>query len=107
MSVAETIYSQWYDSLYDAKLKENIVPLTGALHNLGSISGVSYTWKSSGEASIGVIAQEVQAVYPELVTEGGESLSVNYNGLIGVLIESVKELSAKVEDLQRQLDAKW
>ncbi len=106
MSVAETIYAQGYDSLSDAKLKENIVPLTGALHNLGSISGVSYTWKSSGEASMGVIAQEVQAVYPELVTEGGESLSVNYNGLIGVLIESVKELNAKVEDLQRQLDEK-
>ena len=103
--VGETIYAQEYDSLSDANLKENILVLENALDSLSGISGVSYTWKDSGKETIGVIAQEVERVYPELVNEG-EHLTVNYNGLIGVLIEAVKELNEKVEDLQRQLDEK-
>ena len=103
--VTETIYAQEYDSLSDVNLKENIVTLEDALGSLSGISGVSYTWKENGKATIGVIAQEVEEVYPELVTQG-EHLTVNYNGLVGVLIRAVKELNEKVEDLQRQLDEK-
>jgi hypothetical protein len=50
-----------------------------------------------------VIAQELQKVLPQLVNEG-EVKSVNYNGLIGVLIEAVKELSSEVEQLKHQLN---
>ena len=50
--VAETIYAQEYDSLSDANLKENIVVLEDALGSLSGISGVSYTWKENGKATI-------------------------------------------------------
>ena len=80
-------------------------PLQDTLAKLAGIDGVSYNWKNNGKSTIGVIAQDVQAVYPELTTQG-EHLTVNYNGLVGVLIRAVKELNGKVEELQRQLDEK-
>jgi hypothetical protein len=49
-----------------------------------------------------VIAQEVEKVLPELIGQG-ETKSVNYNGLIGVLIEAVKELSEEVKDLKKKV----
>ena len=54
---------------------------------------VSILWKENDKKSMGVIAQELQKVFPELVAEENDELSVNYNGLIAVLIETVKELS--------------
>ena len=52
---------------------------------------------------MGVIAQVVEEVFPELV-KGNETLSVNYNGLVAVLIESVKELKMRVEELEEKLE---
>ena len=66
-----------------------------------------YNWKNSGrdkEQQIGLLAQEVQQIYPQLVkqNETGE-LSVNYNGLVPILLEAVKTLSEK-SDQQQQID---
>jgi len=84
----------------DARLKKNIVPLDGALDKIDLIRGVYHDWideSQSKERQIGVIAQEVQAVYPELVMEGGNGyLSVNYPKLTAVLLQSVKELKALI-----------
>ena len=96
------MFAQNYDSLSDSRLKDNIVVIDNALDKLVGISGVSYNWKNNGKATMGVVAQEVQAVFPELITEG-EHLTVNYNGLIGVLIQSVKELNDKVAALEAKL----
>ena len=92
-----------FDTLSDIRLKENISPVDNALNKLVGITGVSYTWKDSGEATIGVIAQDVHSVFPEL-TQERDYMSVNYNGLIGVLIESVKELKDRVEELEAKLN---
>ena len=62
-----------------------------------------FTWNSNDEDTLGVIAQDVEKVLPELVKEDKDGMkSVNYNGLIGVLIQSVKELSERVEKLENQ-----
>ena len=53
-----------------------------------------------------MIAQEVEEILPELVAETNGTKSVNYNGLVGVLIEAVKELSTRVEHLESQLNNK-
>jgi hypothetical protein len=58
-----------------------------------------FDWKESGLPSYGVIAQELQEVLPELV-HGNDPKTVNYNGIIGVLIEAIKELKAEVEELK-------
>ena len=67
---------------------------------------MSFDWKKTGEKSAGVIAQEVQTVLPEAVKEvtplsGGDShLTVNYHALTSILIESIKELKAEIEQLK-------
>ena len=83
----------------DSRLKKNIVNLDGALDKIDLIRGVYHDWidETQGGRQIGVIAQEVQAVYPELVMEGGNGfLSVNYPKLTAVLLQSVKELKALI-----------
>ena len=59
------------------------------------------TFEMGGKKDIGVIAQEIQKVLPEVVTEDNKGyLSVSYGNIVGVLIEAVKELKAEVEDLK-------
>jgi len=93
-----------FDSTSDVRLKRGIKTLDNALNKLREINGVEFYWKRSGEKTIGVIAQQVEEIYPELV-RGDEPLTVNYNGLIGVLIESVKELKLRVEELEDKLES--
>jgi cytoskeletal protein CcmA (bactofilin family) len=87
----------------DMNLKKNIVTIDGALDKLDGIRGVYHDWintKQSEDSQIGVIAQEVQAVYPERVheTENGY-LTVNYPKLTAVLLQSIKELKAMVLEI--------
>ena len=90
----------------DRRLKENIEVIPNALDKVVALSGVSFDWKKTGEKSAGVIAQEVQGVLPEAVKEitpigGGDShLAVNYHALTSILIESIKELKARVQELE-------
>src|SRR5258708_7182203 len=79
---------------------------------LSKIRGVTWTWneqagplgKIPGSADAGVIAQEVEAVYPELVETSPEGYKrVNYTGLVGVVIEAVKELKTKNEALEKRI----
>jgi len=100
-------------TISDARLKENVVTLTGALDKVKQLRGVSHTWKNTDmgtDTSIGMIAQEVEAVYPELVGDGGlpndnegnePMKSVNYANLTPVLIEAIKELEARVKELEK------
>ena len=88
------------NSTSDENLKENIQTVENALEIVDSLRGVSFDWKETGKSSYGVIAQELEEVLPELVKQG-EIKSVNYNGIIGVLIEAIKELKMEVEDLKR------
>ena len=83
----------------DINLKENIHTVENALETVNSLRGVSFDWKENGKSSYGVIAQELEEVLPELVKQG-EIKSVNYNGIIGVLIEAIKELKKEIEDLK-------
>ena len=67
---------------------------------INNLEGISWNWKDTGKASLGVSAQNVETVAPELVSNGSSHKAVNYNGLVGVLIEAVKSLSAEVETLK-------
>jgi hypothetical protein len=79
---------------------------------LGELRGVTWEWRDDAPADaqeqpgMGVIAQEVERVFPELVTTDEQGRKkVNYAGLIGPLIEAVKELDARVRELERRLGA--
>jgi hypothetical protein len=88
------------DSLSDENLKKDISTVDGAVDKVKQLRGVDYTWKESEEKSIGVIAQELREVLPELVSESENGLSVNYNGIIGVLIEAIKEQQRQIDELK-------
>ena len=87
----------------DARLKANIVSLGSTLSKLLNIDGKTYTIKKYGAQKIGVLAQDIQEVFPELVSEDKEGmLSVNYQGLIPVLINALKEQQKEIEYLRAQ-----
>jgi hypothetical protein len=88
-----------FDSLSDKNYKENVTTVNNALLKVDQLRGVKFNWKESGLPSYGVIAQELEEVLPELV-HGEDPKTVNYNGIIGVLIEAIKELKAEVEELK-------
>ena len=100
---AGTITATDFNSTSDINLKENVNTVDNALETISALRGVSFDWKETGKGSYGVIAQELEQILPNLV-KNGEVKSVNYNGLIGVLIEAVKELSAEVQELKSQLN---
>ena len=90
----------------DERLKDNIQPLGSTLNKLHQIEGKTYSFKKDEEHTpkIGVLAQEVQAVFPELVTEGADGiLSVNYQGLVPVLINAINEQDAKIAALEEMV----
>jgi|694.fasta_scaffold00167_99 hypothetical protein len=94
----------------DQRLKDNITPIDDPLAKVLSISGNTYTWneKSGKEGNdVGVIAQEILEVLPEAVTTRDNGyLAVRYEKIIPLLVEAVKELSARVGDLEQKLSDK-
>ena len=89
----------------DAKLKANIVSLGSTLAKLLLIDGKTYTMKKNGKQKIGVLAQDIQKVFPELVTtDNKEMLAVNYQGLVPVLINALKEQDDKISRLEKLVE---
>ena len=91
----------------DMNLKENITDMKYGLSDVMKLRGVEYDWKREDMGhDVGVLAQEVEAVIPELVKEHeglhgrGKFKSVDYNKLVPVLIESIKELKKEIDDLK-------
>ncbi len=89
----------------DARLKANIVSLGSTLAKLLLIDGKSYTMKKNGKQKIGVLAQDIQKVFPELVTtDDKDMLAVNYQGLVPVLINALKEQDDKISRLENLVE---
>ena len=88
-----------FDSRSDRNLKTNIEIIPNPIEKVLQISGVNFNWKETGKASMGVIAQEVEKVLPELVSNA-DPKTVNYNGLIGLLIECVKDQQRQIDELR-------
>ena len=90
----------------DIRLKDNISPITKALEKVKSISGNTYTKKSDGSAHTGVIAQEIEALgLPGITTTRSSGyMAVDYEKLVPLLIEAIKELNVKVDSLEQSLN---
>jgi len=91
----------------DARLKKNIKSLSNTLTSIQKLNGYTYSWKDEQRDSaiqIGLLAQELQKVYPQLVKENSRGeLSVNYIGLIPVLIEGMKDQQRQIEELKKAI----
>ena len=97
-------------TISDERLKENIQVVDGALEKVSQLSGYTFNYKEDGKASAGLLAQEVEKVLPSAVSEsqlplkvddGEEYKTLEYDQVIALLVESVKELKAEIEELKK------
>ena len=105
LEVQGTVQATNVIAVSDGTLKTNISPLNDPLATINKLNGVQYDWKdpNNGEHEIGLIAQDVETVVPEVVrTLAGSNLKgVEYQKLTAILIEAVKELSNQVNELKK------
>ena len=103
-----------YNTVSDYRLKENIIPMTGALDKVAQLNPVTYTWKENGFDGQGFIAHELQAVVPDCVS--GDKDAVDNEGnpvyqgidtsfLVATLTAAIKELKAIVDAQQQEINA--
>lgn len=109
---SSTLYASDFIIPSDVRLKENIYQLENSLTNLMAITGARYNWNQTAQSfgygdksdQIGVLAQDIANVYPEIVeTNNRGYLNVKYDRLTAVLIEAIKELNQKVEELKTKV----
>jgi hypothetical protein len=91
------------NSTSDERLKENVAPITNALADVTQLEGVSFDWKDTGTRGHGFIAQQVEPILPDVVNTDEETgiKSINYVGMIGHLVEAIKELKAEIDELKK------
>ena len=99
-----TVNAANFNTTSDATLKTNVETLSGSLDAVKSLRGVSFDWLENGGSEIGVIAQEVEAVLPDVVSTNDEGIkSVKYGNMVAVLIEAIKEQQLRIEALEAKL----
>lgn len=99
------VSAQDFNSTSDVALKQNISTILNASDVVSKLRGVSFKWKGTDQQGYGVVAQELEDVVPSLVSINRDgSKSVRYNGLIGFLVESNKQLQERIDVLTKRLD---
>ena len=93
----------------DKRLKDNITPISEPLYKLSKVGGYTFDWNDRQDTyeghDVGVIAQEIEEVLPEVVmTRGTGYKAVKYEKIVPLLIESIKELNKKIEDIEKNCD---
>lgn len=110
-NLASDAYVRLYASAYNigssARWKANIQPIDNALEKILQLQGVYFDWKDTGQHDIGLIAEEVGKVIPEVVTceeNGKDANGLDYSRLVAVLVESVKEQQRQIETLKQDIE---
>ena len=115
LDVAGSAHASSFPTSSDARFKTNVMVVTNVLEKLERVRAVSFEWnelykslgRSTGQRGIGLIAQEVEAVFPELVSTWGDEdyRAVDYGRLTAVLVEAIKELKTENEALKQRAEA--
>jgi hypothetical protein len=107
LKVKKTATAQSFNTTSDVRLKQNIQPLNHALSSVLLLQGKTYRWKEDHhKQDIGLIAQEVEQVFPELIEEDANGFkAIAYSRLTAVLIEAIKEQQGQMTAQQRQMTA--
>ena len=96
-----TLSATNFNSLSDQTLKTNVTPIVNATSIVRALNGVEFDWTDTGDKSSGVIAQQLEAVLPHLVTTNEDGIkSVNYQGITAYLIEAFKEFDQRLQNLE-------
>lgn len=107
LEVSGNVLATSYITSSDRNLKTNLIPLSGALGNILSLRGYEFTWKKDGRKDVGIIAQDVEAVYPDLVHTDPNTgyKSVEYSNLIAPMIEAMREQQSMIEQQQKEINS--
>ena len=100
LTVGGKVRATRYTTVSDERLKKNVQKIDNPLEVLAGIEGVMFNWISDDSRDVGLIAQDVERALPRAVQEVDDIKSVNYNGVIGLLVEAVKELSMENQMLR-------
>jgi hypothetical protein len=101
-----TLNATTVNSLSDRSHKTNIRPIENSVAIVQRLQGVRFDWLENNKPSLGVIAQEVEKILPEVVeTNEDGTKSVSYGNIVGLLIEAIKEQQIRIEELEKRLNA--
>ena len=94
-----------FNTTSDATLKTNVETITTPLDKVKALRGVTFDWIESGNSEVGLIAQEVEAIVPDVVSTNKEGIkSVKYSNMVGLLIEAIKEQQAQIDALTAKIN---
>jgi hypothetical protein len=102
-SGTQTLYATNYNTSSDANLKTNVQTIENALVIVNLLRGVGFEWLATGLKSYGIIAQELEQHIPDLVSIIDGKRTVNYDALIGFLIEAIKTQSTQIQSLEERI----
>jgi hypothetical protein len=105
MSDTDPVADAW-TTYSSRRWKRDIEPIEGSLDKVMNLRGVSFNWKENGKEDIGLIAEEVAEVIPEVVAfeeNSGEAQSLDYSRLVALLIEATKEQQKEIEELKTEI----
>lgn len=105
LTVSGKVRATRFSTVSDERLKTNIKKIDSPLEVLSGIEGVLFNWKEDNSQDVGLIAQDVERALPQAVHEIDDVKSVNYNGVIGLLVEAVKELSVENQLLRMDVES--
>lgn len=87
----------------DKRLKKHISTIKNAVNTVARLRGVNFTWRSNNRPDIGVIAQEVERVVPQVVGQANGFKTVVYDKLVALLIEAIKEQESHLENQDKKI----
>jgi hypothetical protein len=91
------------NSTSDLRLKQDLQQIKNALSTVKELTGYTYVLIESQQKSAGLIAQDVLKVHPEVVDSSGETLKIAYGNMLGLIVEAIKELDDKLEDIRNTI----
>ncbi len=103
MQVKDVFANHYYLSS-DLRLKKNINTIQNPLSIVNKLRGVNFQWKDSNEQDIGLIAQDVEGILPEVVTDKGGYKAIEYSNIVAILIEAIKEQQKQIYRLEQEID---
>ena len=95
-----------FNSLSDARFKRDLSSISEALSKVKTLTGYTYTMIETGKRSTGLLAQEVELIQPESVGGTESRKTIDYGGMMGLIVEAIKELDAKLESIKSTLENK-
>lgn len=101
-----TLNATQLNSLSDKRFKKDFAQITDAIQKVTQLTGYTYTLIETEKRSAGLIAQEVELIQPESVGGTEDKKTLDYGSLMGLIVEAIKELNSKLDDIQKQLSNK-